>query len=488
MQSSCSVAFRPESLSPRRRLSARRAAACLFAAVLIAATVAAQDRTEGVRRRVAGILDGVKGSTQVGLFVADARTGSLWFDSDADVPLKPASVLKLFTTAAALVRLGPDFQYETRVYRNGAELWVVGAGDPALDDDRINKKYNRPADFLLRAWTDAIGKAGGAISKVVIDDSIFDDQLRHPKWPADQYMAWYQAPVGGINYNDNCLDARAVLSGGNVSLTLHPPLPAEFVHNRMQGGKTHRPIVRRDADSDIFEFSGTLTRGGALEAVSVNRPSVFFGHALRMALQNAGAGSQIAVVARTLPPRELAALQPVIVHRTSLRDVIWRANTFSQNLFAECLLKSLETYGPDGRRTGVSGSWAGGAAVLRSTLAGVGVDLGSAKIVDGSGLSHENRVTARQIGGLLIAMSRQPSAAVYRESLADAGQEGTLKNRYKDPAFAGRLNAKTGTIQNVHALAGYLDRADGTPLVFAILVNGPAGADLPARIARALLE
>lgn len=466
-----------------------RAPLALLAAILLAASAAAQDRAELTRRRVAGVLNGLKASTQVGVFVADARNGAVWFDSDADEPLKPASVLKLFTTAAALVRLGPDFQYETRVYRNGPELWVIGAGDPGLDDDRINRKYDRPPDFLLRTWSDALKKAGGPpITKLALDDSIFDEQLRHPSWPADQYMAWYQAPVAGISYNDNCLDSRATLQGGDVTLALLPPLPPEFVHDTMRSGKTHRPIVRRNADSDIFEFSGTLTRGGALEPVSANRPTVFFGHALRVALQKAGLGQDIAVVARTFQPRDLAALQPAIVHRTSLRDVIWRANTFSQNMFAECLLKSLEAYGPDGRRTGVPGSWTGGAQVLRSTLSGVGVELRTAKIVDGSGLSHENRVTARQIVSLLLAMSRQPSGAAYRESLADAGQEGTLKNRYKDAAFAGRLDAKTGTIQNVHALAGYIDRPDGTPLAFAILVNGPSGADLPSRIARALLD
>jgi D-alanyl-D-alanine carboxypeptidase/D-alanyl-D-alanine-endopeptidase (penicillin-binding protein 4) len=472
-----------------RRSYAARPLLALLAAIFLAAPAAAQDRAELTRRRVAGILSGLKAATQVGVFVADARTGAIWFESDADEPLKPASVLKLFTTAAAIIRLGPEFQYETRVYRNGSELWVIGAGDPGLDDDRINRKYDRPPDFLLRTSSDALSKAGGPpITKLVLDDSVFDDELRHPSWPADQYMAWYQAPVGGISYNDNCLDSRAALQGGDVVLTLLPPLPPEFVHNTMRPGKTHRPIVRREANSDIFEFSGTLAHGGALEPVSANRPTVFFGHALRVALQKAGLGREIGVVARDFQPRDLAALQPALVHRTALRDVVWRANTFSQNMFAECLLKSLEAYGPDGRRSGVSGSWAGGVQVLRSTLSGVGVDLRTAKIVDGCGLSHEDRVTARQIVSLLLAMSHQPSGAVYRESLADAGQEGTLKNRYKDPAFAGRLNAKTGTIQNVHALAGYLDRPDGTPLVFAILVNGPAGAELPARIARALVD
>lgn len=444
----------------------------------------------GLKSRLEAVLHSVKGATQVGLCVVDAKTGERVFAADEKTLLKPASVLKLFTTSAALLRFGPDFHYETRLFAYDGELWVIGSGDPALGDERLCKRSKLPRDFLLGEWTEAARRAAGGrpYAKIALDDSIFDQEWRHPSWPADQNMAWYQAPVGALNYNDNCLDSRAVVSGERIALTLTPPLPASFVQNSLRIGSQNRPIVRRDADSDIFEFSGVVQRGGEMQPVAINRPTVFFGHMLRQMLESSGQGSDIAVARRTIPPAAWKDATPVATHRTALRDAVWRANTFSQNLFAECMLKTLEAYEPGGRRSGRAGSFAGGVATLRETLSRAGVDLGGATIVDGSGLSHENQITAEQITSLLLVMSRSRHADVFRESLADAGQDGTMKNRFKDPVFAGRLAAKTGTIQNVHTLAGYFSRNDGRTLVFAVLVNGPGGTDLPVRIAKALAD
>ncbi len=457
---------------------------------LATAHAVAQSSAAGVARRAESILNAVKGATHAGVCIVDAKTGENWFAHDDDAPLKPASVQKLLTTSAALLRLGPDFSYETRIYFVNGEVWVVGAGDPALGDERLARQAKQPPDAVLGQWTEAVKLAAGGqrISKIVLDDSIFDDAFRHPTWPSDQYMAWYQAPVGGLNYNDNCLDSRALLSEGKVRIAPRPALPESFISNTMRAGEKHQPIVRRDADSDIFEFKGTLKRGGELEPIAVNRPTVFFGYVLRQAFESAGLGSDIPVVRRVIPAAALNAARPAVVHKTPLRDVVWRANTFSQNMFAECLLKSLEAYGPDGRRSGKPGSFAGGCGLVRETLKKAGVDLAGAQLVDGSGLSHENRVSARQIAALLVAMGKQSVGGIFRESLADAGEDGTMKNRFKDPVFDGRLVAKTGTLQNVHCLAGYYARKDGVTLAFAVLVNGPGGTDLPVRIAKALAE
>src|SRR5262249_16822228 len=129
--------------------------------------------------------------------------------------------------------------------------------------------------------------AGRRVARIVLDDSVFDDQVRNPTWPADQNLSWYQAPVGGLNYNDNCLDARVSLAGDKVSLKLTPPLPAEFIQNTLRASSQHKPVLRRDADSDVFEFTGPISKGGEMGPIAVFRPTVFFGHALRKALETA---------------------------------------------------------------------------------------------------------------------------------------------------------------------------------------------------------
>jgi serine-type D-Ala-D-Ala carboxypeptidase/endopeptidase (penicillin-binding protein 4) len=167
--------------------------------------------------------------------------------------------------------------------------------------------------------------------------------------------------------------------------------------------------------------------------------------------------------------------------------VIWRANTFSQNLFAECLLKSLSAYEPDGRRAPRAGSFAEGSLELCRVLAGMGVDLTTSRVVDGSGLSHENRVTADAIAAALLAMDRRPARDDYLASLARPGQDGTVRRSYDDPVFRDRLWAKTGTIDGVHSLAGYAQLNGGPRVAFVFLINGSGSADLPRRLCRAML-
>lgn len=157
-------------------------------------------------------------------------------------------------------------------------------------------------------------------------------------------------------------------------------------------------------------------------------------------------------------------------------------------MFAECVLKSLAAYEPDGRRSAQPGTWSAGEGILRNTLARLGVDLDSATLRDGSGLSHENLATAAQFTRLLVQMRRHPHADVFMKSLAQAGELGSMKNRYGDPLLRGRLRGKTGTLAGVHTLAGYLTRPDNTVLAFTLLINGPGDPGLPAQVCRVLVS
>ena len=107
---------------------------------------------------------------------------------------------------------------------------------------------------------------------------------------------------------------------------------------------------------------------------------------------------------------------------------------------------------------------------------------------DGSGLSHDNRVTARQVVDLLGAMSRHPHAALYLDTLAEPGEDGSMRRRYTDKALVGRLQAKTGTIAGVSTLAGFIERPDGRKLAFAVLINGPGNSELIRKICVALAQ
>ena len=442
-----------------------------------------------VRRRLSALLAKLPAETHAGLVVEDVTDGTRWFAHEPRRPLKPASVLKLFVTAAALERLGPDFRYETRVYARDGELWVIGCGDPGLGDERLAARRGQAVTSVFDEWAAAL-KARGicSLETIVLDDGVFDRVRRHSDWPAEQAHTWYQAPVGGLNFNDNCLDARVGLRNGVVDLVLQPPLPTGFIRNELAVGKQHRPSVTRGLNSDVFVFRGTVARTADLRPTSVGRPSVFFGHALKLALESRGTAVTGQVVRRTIPSAVLADATPLATHSTPLPDVLWRCNAFSQNLFGECLLKSLAAYEPSGGRSGRPGSWEDGVRVLHVTLSDLGLTLEGAVFRDGSGLSHENRVTAEQVVQVLSIMWRHRHSGMFRESLSVAGREGTLRRRLDEPLLRERIRGKTGTIRGVRALAGYATRLDGTTLSFALLVNGVGANDLARQVCHVLVE
>lgn len=453
-----------------------------------AGAAARPDGAAEVARELGELVGGAKGATRVAGVVEDVATGQRWFEHNGGVPLKPASVLKLCTTAAALDRFGPDFKLSTRLYLRGDELIVVGGGDPGLGDERLVERGAPDIDAVFKQWAESLrGQGAARLSGVVVDDSIFDREWTHPDWPADQQDTWYQAPVGGLNLNDNCLDGRIVIRDRVAQLVLRPDLPAELVSNQLNVSKQHKPAVTRKPGSDLFEFRGPVARAAELGPVSAGSPTIFFSFALRRALEKNGVEVAGNVVRRAVDAPALRSAKLIGVHETPLRDAIWRANTFSQNLFAECLLKALAAYEPDGRRTAQPGSFERGAAQVRATLERLGVPTAGAEFRDGSGLSHDNRVTAEMLVRLLRVMHGHRQREAFVASLARAGEEGSMKRRFGDSVFRGRLIGKTGTIAGVSTFAGYATRADGTTLAFAILVNGPAPENLPVRVSRVVV-
>lgn len=447
------------------------------------------DARRHTQQRLSSLLTKLPKHTQVGLVVADADSGSIWFAHQPDTLLKPASLQKLLVAAAALERFGPGFGYQTRVYLHGDELWVVGAGDPGLGDERVATRHGRQSDHVFQEWAAALRTRGvSSLSKIVLDDTVFEQPGRHPDWPDDQADRWYEAPVGGLNFNDNCLDVSVIVRGREIELRLQPDLPAGLVDSKLAVGARQRPIVKRAPTSDVFELHGTVTRSGTLDPVSAREPTVFFGHALQRALARHGIEVRGEVISRRLSAEKLSGAALLATHTTGLPDVLWRCNAFSQNLFAECLLKSLAAYEPGGRRSARPGSWDAGRGVLKVTLADLGLDLTTAIIRDGSGLSHSNRLTAAQITRLLILMRRHRHADVFLGSLAVPGEPGSLERRHADPVLRGRLRGKTGTIRGVRCLAGYLTRRDHTVLAFGLLINGKSDATFARQLCRILLD
>ena len=340
-----------------------------------------------------------------GAYVVDLETGRALYAEDADVARIPASVEKLYTSATALLRYGPEGTLPTSVRAPAApdaagvvegDLYLRGGGDPSFDA----ADAGRLADTLI-AGTGLTEVTG----RVVGDESAFDG-LRGPPSEGFRTSRWV-GPLSALTFNRG------------------------FVGRRFQTSP---------ATTAAAAFTSILRKRG----VPVRRAG------------RAGVAPAAAV--------ELATLASPAV-----RSLIAAMNVPSDNFIAETLIKTL------GAGFGGAGSTAAGAAVIRSTIAQLGV---RTRVVDGSWLSRSNRTSPRAVVSLLTAMDEGDLAEPFRASLPVAGRTGTLYDRMRSTSARDNCRAKTGTLSNVSALAGYCETRGGGRVAFAFLMNyvWPSGA------------
>jgi D-alanyl-D-alanine carboxypeptidase/D-alanyl-D-alanine-endopeptidase (penicillin-binding protein 4) len=416
----------------------------------------------------------------LGVHVVELASGETVFGLEPDRPRILASNTKLITTAAVLDALGPGYLFETRLLLRGApeggvlrgDAAVIGGGDPNLS----GRHYDGDPYAVFRGWAAALRARGVARVEgdLYLVRGLFDGQEVHPDWPRDQLSRWYEAPVGALSFNDNCVLVRVHpghAAGAAARVELVPDLPGFFrVRNSARttaSAKHHRVVVGRVAEANEIVVSGAVYRGGGpVEAwVAVRQPVEYFGHALRAALGQQGievAGRAVEV--GTLPP---GVWEQASALRTDLLTALEVTNKRSQNFYAESLFKLLGAL-----RCG-DGSWAGGGRAVDEFLERVGIPRGSYTLADGSGMSRNDRFTPRQITRLLGYMFTHPWSREFVLSLAYSGEPGLRwEKRLAEGPYRGNVFAKTGTLDGVSTLSGYAKARSGKLYAFSILCNG----------------
>lgn len=445
--------------------------------VSVASSSAADDAE--LARQIDKLVSGVKpGAMRFGICVIDLESGREVYAKDADEPLKPASNMKLVTTGTALDLLPPNFTYRTTLALRGDDLVVLGRGDPSLGDPVLAREHHEPITAMFHAWAAALKAKGitGIKGDLVIDDTAFEAERYNPNWPIDQRDTWYSAAVGALTFNDNCIDVT-VSPGGKAgepaSVEISPPNTYTIIKNDCRTGSRQRVGIGRRGDQPVFVVSGTCRNPGSLAAVSVPDPGLFFAGALRTSL--AAKGIRIDGEIRRERVRDDRGNLPssctvVAVYERPLTAMLGRINKNSQNLFAECLFKTI-AFEMSAAEQGVGdGSYATGRKYVRRFLEKCQIpNLADIYIDDGSGFSPKNRVTTRTLATVLRYMARHSRAQDYRTSLARAGEDGTLERRMKD--LKGRVQAKTGYIAGVYALSGYAVADPARTYCFSMLFN-----------------
>jgi D-alanyl-D-alanine carboxypeptidase/D-alanyl-D-alanine-endopeptidase (penicillin-binding protein 4) len=400
------------------------------------------------------------------------------YRANETMPMVPASNLKVITTSAALQQLGADFKFRTLLVYHDGDLILIGDGDPTFGDAELLKKVSWDVNTVFRTWaTGLAAKQFHSAKNLLIDDSVFDDEFIHPNWPADQTQKRYVAEIAGLNLNANCIDVyvRPSAYGRVVSYSTDPATGYVTIKNTCVGGGDNAVWLSREPGSNALVLRGTArTSNDVPVSVTVHDPPMYAGTVLAESLQEAGI-TLGGLVKRDRTRREqyLKAQQSgdkswvlLAVHETPLLSVIDRANKDSMNLYAECLCKRL------GFAKFGQGTWQAGTSAVRDFLASLQIPSSQYTLDDGCGLSKNNAISSHVMVSVLTHDYYSSNSSDWMKSLAVAGEDGTLLERFRGTDLRGRVIAKTGFVNNVSCLSGYLHAKDNSWYCFSIMFNG----------------
>lgn len=418
-------------------------------------------------------------------FIAVPSGEVIYETANTDYPFKPASNMKLLISSAGLDFYGAGHTFKTYLAVDGDDLWIIGTGDPGTGDPRIAKAAGGDPTTILDQWSEALRARGVTeiAGDLVYDDLVFDAFYIHPTWWPENRLHWYAAPVSGLAFNDNCVDITVTPGevGQPAAYMVMPPVEdITVINNTISGGEEHNPSIVKRVGGNVYEISGPVTKEAELKSKPVEDPGAFFADALRTHLKKHGIEVKGAI--RRAEGHLDGAVVPadektVAVHETRIEDILARINKPSQNLFAEMLCKSMGRDYQLIQGTDEPGSWLNGKLAIEAFLKEAKINTHPLVVGDGSGLSHNNRVSTKMISSLLLTMQRHEDAEVFFNSLTIGGVDGTIGKRFTD--VPGRVRGKTGFISGVRALSGYIETDAGPTVIFSILYNEVPGSIKP---------
>lgn len=415
-------------------------------------------------------------AASVSVFVQEVGAQAPLLAHNAEIPRNPASTMKILTTYAALELLGPAYTWHTKAYAAGSlrdnvldgDLVIEGGGDPFMTADR------------WWGFVNAVRQAGVDRIKgdIVLDTSYFapqdDDRAAFDNRPYRVYNVVPDALT--VNFQSVNVSVAPDAAANRAHVRVYP-WPANLaVDNELRlerGCRGSRRVVIASPDGQAgsrLSLAGLYGSGCApigVQRAVMRSPDFAYGTFRSFWQQSGGTvdgGMKLAPV-----PADARLL--TTFDSLSLAEVIRLVNKFSSNVMARTLLLTLAA-----EKAGSPGTTGNGQRVIAEFLAERGISMPGLVIENGSGLSRISRVTAAGLGAVLLDAWRSPYSAEFKASLPLAAVDGTLRRRFRTGGMEGRVRMKTGSLEDVSALAGYVSSASGRNYVAVIIVNH-AGAD-----------
>lgn len=397
--------------------------------------------------------------------------------------LPPASVMKTVSTSAALMMLGEDYTFKTRLYVRGSvtddgilngDLIIRGGGDPTLGSDKWQESIRDTlfVNIYRQLRAQGIKLING---NILCDASVFEEVMAPPGWNWGDIGNYYGAGPSGLSICDNlvlyCFKSGRTGDSTRVFRTVPEIRDVKIRNSVTAGGSGDNAYVFGSEYGNLRYIRGTIPANSDSFCVKGNipDPAKFAGQLVKEALEN----MNMPVLGTVLTDREwnkppdyknTAEVRQIgQVESPRLAAIVSVVNRFSNNLYAEHVHKAISAH-----KTG-TGSNAGSNTLITNFWVGKGLVPEALFISDGSGLSRSNAISAANLVKLLEITGRDKTGETFRNSLPVAGKSGTLRNLGKGTKAEGNVTAKSGTMSRIKSYAGYAKTANGRPVVFAMI-------------------
>jgi D-alanyl-D-alanine carboxypeptidase/D-alanyl-D-alanine-endopeptidase (penicillin-binding protein 4) len=418
-----------------------------------------------------------------GVKILYPNSGEIIYERNAEKMFMPASNMKLYTTAAALCLLGPQYRYATDFVATGeiqdgvlkGDLIIRGSGDPTWSWRFYDNNY----DSVMVRFTDSLLSKGirAIEGNVIGDDNIFDDELLGNGWMWDDEPYYFSAQISGLSYNENYIDFKLIPDSLNPGA---PVIIESFPRTTYLNLRNDLLTVSSDtattwdygrewrSNQGWFEGDYPLYNGDRKRAITIHNPTLFTTHVLKERLEESG----IKVSGNPLDSDDLtdsidykATNHLFTYYSHPLSEIVHKVNKPSQNFIAEALQRTL------GARYGREGSSSEGITTQMALFDSLGMTTENLQLRDGSGLSRYNLVSPNTTASLLQMMWDHPYRTYFMASLPLSGASGTIDKRMSGMTGEFNVRAKTGSVSYVRSLSGYTWTQSGEPIIFAIMVN-----------------